>query len=373
MSIYLNNPLEKVDKCVGLNDDGNPVLDDIEIILRAIMPHWWSSEEGNLDFSISLDIATISGGLTNKLYLIKKSKEVSCFDKDHAVIIRLYGAGSDLIIDRRVENCVFAQLSSRKISPTFFGLFQNGRVEEYLCGSSVISTEGMVDPNLYPVVAACMAKLHVQSMDMNLLNGSVSESNGCKKEVLWSTLCNFCAVVEERSSEIMSVMDNSCASGANVAGWIDWMKSLVKVEHTLDNKLSSSLRREMDWLHAEIKKSAEVAANSKADQVSETDDIYWYNLGIVAASEIMFCHNDLLAGNIMLQHAGHALSKVTLIDYEYAGYNCCAYDVANHFCGEIWCCCYFRLYIQLIGCVCTCRNWVCRSGCRCSDTLSHSW
>jgi len=43
---------------------------------------------------------------------------------------------------------------------------------------------------------------------------------------------------------------------------------------------------------------------------------------------ILFCHNDFLAANIMLD------GKNTLhaIDFEYGGYNFRSYDIANHFC-----------------------------------------
>ncbi|XP_054814823.1 probable choline kinase 2 isoform X2 [Prosopis cineraria] len=44
---------------------------------------------------------------------------------------------------------------------------------------------------------------------------------------------------------------------------------------------------------------------------------------------IGFCHNDLQYGNIMLKEE---TNSVTLIDYEYSGYNPVAYDIANHFC-----------------------------------------
>lgn len=42
-----------------------------------------------------------------------------------------------------------------------------------------------------------------------------------------------------------------------------------------------------------------------------------------------FCHNDLQYGNIMIEEETRL---VTIIDYEYAGYNPVAYDIANHFC-----------------------------------------
>lgn len=43
-------------------------------------------------------------------------------------------------------------------------------------------------------------------------------------------------------------------------------------------------------------------------------------------SDLVFCHNDLLCRNIVLQS-----SRVVFIDFEYAGLNPRAYDLANHF------------------------------------------
>lgn len=44
---------------------------------------------------------------------------------------------------------------------------------------------------------------------------------------------------------------------------------------------------------------------------------------------IGFCHNDLQYGNIMIDEETR---QITIIDYEYAGFNSVAYDIANHFC-----------------------------------------
>ncbi|KAL0273305.1 UNVERIFIED_CONTAM: hypothetical protein PYX00_006006 [Menopon gallinae] len=45
-------------------------------------------------------------------------------------------------------------------------------------------------------------------------------------------------------------------------------------------------------------------------------------------SPSVFCHNDLLLGNIIYSEKKNS---VTFIDYEYASYNYQAYDIANHF------------------------------------------
>ncbi|KAK9156601.1 hypothetical protein Scep_003175 [Stephania cephalantha] len=44
---------------------------------------------------------------------------------------------------------------------------------------------------------------------------------------------------------------------------------------------------------------------------------------------IGFCHNDLQYGNIMMDEETRS---ITIIDYEYAGHNPVAFDIANHFC-----------------------------------------
>jgi ethanolamine kinase len=56
----------------------------------------------------------------------------------------------------------------------------------------------------------------------------------------------------------------------------------------------------------------------------------------VLATQPVLCHNDLLSGNILLsnnpaQLMASSKEGVTLIDFEYAGFNPRAYDLANHF------------------------------------------
>lgn len=50
-------------------------------------------------------------------------------------------------------------------------------------------------------------------------------------------------------------------------------------------------------------------------------------------SPVVFCHNDLLLSNIILQKdtVGGQPVNVVFIDYEYAMLNYQAFDIANHF------------------------------------------
>lgn len=61
-------------------------------------------------------------------------------------------------------------------------------------------------------------------------------------------------------------------------------------------------------------------------------DKLWKELSFLKAelsvlkSPVVFCHNDLLLGNVI-----NTPGQVMFIDYEYACYNYQAYDIGNHF------------------------------------------
>ncbi|XP_075191756.1 ethanolamine kinase 2 [Anomaloglossus baeobatrachus] len=59
------------------------------------------------------------------------------------------------------------------------------------------------------------------------------------------------------------------------------------------------------------------------------EELFWLQKYLPSLeSPIVFCHNDLLCKNV-IYNEGEGL--VRFIDYEYAGYNYQAYDIANHF------------------------------------------
>ena len=67
--------------------------------------------------------------------------------------------------------------------------------------------------------------------------------------------------------------------------------------------------------------------------LSNRDDLSSYERGLDFGFETVFTHNDLLSGNVMIPlnfFESTEEQKVTFIDYEYAGYNSRAFDLANH-------------------------------------------
>lgn len=60
----------------------------------------------------------------------------------------------------------------------------------------------------------------------------------------------------------------------------------------------------------------------------KTDFQQLYDVLNQIESPVIFAHNDLLLGNILVDERAN---KVRFIDYEYAAYNFQAYDIGNHF------------------------------------------
>ncbi|XP_009793384.1 putative choline kinase 1 [Nicotiana tabacum] len=83
--------------------------------------------------------------------------------------------------------------------------------------------------------------------------------------------------------------------------WLNEAKGLCSPEHLKEFSLGN-LEKEINLLEKELSTESQ---------------------------EIGFCHNDMQYGNIMINENTRA---ITIIDYEYAGYNPITYDFANHFC-----------------------------------------
>lgn len=150
---YLNDPNQVLDVAVPL---GKP-LEDLEFVARlyevttTIVGGWKNAARTDINIEI------LSGGITNALYVVQNKA------RNEKVIVRLFGVGTDLFIDRRIENEVFSFLSMHGMGPTFHGLFGNGRVEGFLPARNLIPNE-FSHPKIARGTAATMAKMHAQKI-----------------------------------------------------------------------------------------------------------------------------------------------------------------------------------------------------------------
>lgn len=213
-------------------------------------------------------------GITNKLVGLFNDSH----PEDDGVLVRVYGKNTEQIIDRKAEFENFKFLYRAGLAPDLYATFDNGMVYKYIKGET-LTTSTVREPSIYRLVAKTMARFH------RLGTSSVNAEDGAIKSELWNKMEQFANLIPKRFS-----------SPSN------------------DLQFRKTFARGIEDLRADI----------------ETLKTLLEDIG----SPVVFCHNDLLLTNILLQRdntvSGHPAS-VAFIDYEYAMFNNQAFDIANHF------------------------------------------
>jgi thiamine kinase-like enzyme len=84
--------------------------------------------------------------------------------------------------------------------------------------------------------------------------------------------------------------------------------------------------------------SALVEKDPSSSSSSSSSLLSAFEQGQLFGAQIVFTHNDVLSYNIMIPADFFESAEeqpLTFIDFEYAGHNSRAFDIANHFCGKI--------------------------------------
>lgn len=244
--------------------------DDLEGGAAAVFHHFFP----NWDAS-KMHLKQFTDGLTNKLY-----KVVAVVDdtprsgpealRQKTALVRIYGAKTEIMIDRVQELRTLVCLSRVGLSSPLYGRFNNGICYGFVEGAP-FTPDDMKGEDRFRQVAAKMAGFHA----VDVFGDPVPS--------LFRTLRKWLEEIPE---------------------------SFEDPEKDARFKQQFSFQRcreELDFLEAQL------------SQVK---------------TDIVFCHNDLLCGNILYQPptAKNAEGVVSFIDYEYSSYNYRAYDIANHMC-----------------------------------------
>ena len=233
------------------------------------------------DIHKSFQVTKVTGGITNALFRISGLSSLNALNNDShlldhhedAILVRVFGAEG--MIDRDVETSTFSSLADKGIAPPYHGRFGNGRLEGWLENYAPLSLMDLQNDETIEAIAEQMAKLHVGYT----VPDDLKEYHDETKPALWSQLYS----------------------------WMDQATNISNFKSQHDDARAKELldlpkiAKELEWLKSDsIPKDAKVA----------------------------FCHNDLLAGNIMK----HTINgNIQLIDFEYGGVNFVAFDIANHF------------------------------------------
>jgi ethanolamine kinase len=123
-------------------------------LILTLLPEW-EHTDGKIEFIRFTD------GITNTLLkAINKRPGLTTEEIDNdAVLLRAYGKGTDLIIDRARETQNHELLMGHNLAPALLARFQNGMLYKFIQGS-VTSPADLRRPTIYRAVAKRLAEWH---------------------------------------------------------------------------------------------------------------------------------------------------------------------------------------------------------------------
>jgi thiamine kinase-like enzyme len=258
---------------------------DIGVLLQSVCG--WSGE---------LLIAPISGGITNLLFKVSRVA-----DPGLSVLVRVFGPGTEIFIDRRKDNANAEALSKLEFGPHFYGSFENGRVEQYFNGAVPLTPSEMQqcgrtgEPDYVALIAAELGRLHELKVD------------GPREPSMWNSLTSF----HDLARGLRFNSASSDESERNKAARFAAIDFALVADH-------------LGWLQRELGATASAtAAAGPADVCTagqpETVSAY-SNERMEArriAGSVVFSHNDLLSANILRVPSGASgIDNLRVIDCE---------------------------------------------------------
>ncbi|KAI0099003.1 kinase-like protein [Nemania sp. FL0031] len=251
-------------------------------LIEAIRPDWGISP-------YRINIEKLTGGVNNtllKLSNLHNGRGQEHSDKE-AVLLRAYGHGTGVLIDREREVQSHELLMRYGLAPELLARFRNGMLYRYIPGM-VARPEDLSIDSVFVAVATKLAEWHAKVPCLSEFQNLVSKgSDLCRKGILGNVSSNIWTLLQK------------------------WVSALPATSEEQKQK-QSEMQKELDYL---VNKFKLQEGNSDCE------------------TNMVFGHCDLLSGNIVILPQTNVTDRktVTFIDYEYAMPCPAAFDLANHF------------------------------------------
>ncbi|KAJ2868144.1 hypothetical protein GGI22_000895 [Coemansia erecta] len=297
--------IERLDINVDISDDPSPekLNEQVATLFNQLFVPDLSVKASQVS------INRLNGGMTNLVYEVtvdpapslptdkvlrilrvptdKQQQEVTQMPRKY--LLRIYGACAGDFVSRDKELYWLRRLALLRIGPQIYGLFGNGRVEEFL-ESKTLTVGDMCNASTSKQIAQRMCELHTLvsrhsplSVEDGKQNNEAAAAYLSGEPELWSRIDSWMELIKKKWPEIR----RKCDGNMQCAGILD---NWHQVEQAL-HKFKTYIKKDVH-------------------------------------SPIVFAHNDLLYSNF-LQLEGS--DEIVLIDYEFSGYNYRGFDIANHF------------------------------------------
>ncbi|EPS66866.1 hypothetical protein M569_07911, partial [Genlisea aurea] len=198
-------------------------------------------------------------------------------DSTAVITVRLFGPNTEYVVNRERELQAIPYLSAAGFGAVLLGVFGNGMVQSFI-DARTLTPSDMRSPKLAAQIAKHLRRFHSVQVP------------GSKEPQLWNDISKFFG----RASTLK--FDDA------------------EKQKTLESISFTEIDQEIDQLK----------------QLTSRFD-----------APVVYAHNDLLSGNLMLNDDEE---KLYLIDFEYGSYNYRGFDIGNHFCEYAGYECDYGLY-----------------------------
>ncbi|KFY93718.1 hypothetical protein V498_04297 [Pseudogymnoascus sp. VKM F-4517 (FW-2822)] len=275
-------------------------------LILSVFPDW-EKTDGKIEF------VRFTDGITNTLLKamnVRPGLTPQEID-DSAVLLRAYGKGTDLIIDRERETQNHELLMGHGLAPQLLARFNNGMVYRYISGS-VTAPGDLRNRDVYTAVAKRLAQWHAVVPCLPNTRVPVEEVASEAMEAMVPT--------ERRDPEVQRKIDGVAPGKVAPNVWTVTQKWIYALPTATEEQRArqAELQKELERTIAELSDRPGLGKNS-----------------------LVFAHCDLLSGNVIVEPTakGEAngvaaktpVTTVSFIDYEYAVPSPAAFDIANHF------------------------------------------
>ncbi|ROT37002.1 kinase-like protein [Sodiomyces alkalinus F11] len=289
-------------------------------LILAVRPEWASPDS-------KIEFVRFTDGITNTLLKAINKKGGWSQDKvdSEAILLRAYGAGTAVLIDREREAQNHALLMKYGLAPELIARFNNGMLYRYIKGR-VTTPDDLRKPSIYCAVARRLAQWHatvpcIPSSPSPLTNGvSRGATGGDSNDGRNGHVDHHHHHDAARQLATQALIDNTAPGKLAPNLWTVMRKWILALPTATPEQRArqSELQEELDSLVKQLSQRPGLGDNG-----------------------LVFAHCDLLCGNVIVlppQSSGPPnddndddTPSVSFIDYEYATPSPAAFDLANHF------------------------------------------
>ena len=218
----------------------------------------------------NLDCHVFESGVTNTLVAFFQKRLGLQNSDDNVILLRVDGEGTEKIINRTDEVVTMLFLSKEGIAAPLHAQLKNGLCYGFFPGRRLKVHETSSNPAIMRRIAGLMAKLHSLEIPDHFRG---------REPFLWM-----------KTTELLLKVPTSFSDPAMQQDFVASIGSITRLQEEI-----TSVKSLLDDCH----------------------------------SPTVFCHNDIHSANLIYEEES---GVVKMVDYEYAGPNYLAFDIANHFC-----------------------------------------